>query len=177
MTGQLGAVDRARLARTGIAPLATSDALALFDTAIATTTEAALVTARLDPVALRTAATNGHLPPVLTGLVNDTGTDAQQTPASSVGLEDHLTDLNGPNGARSLLDVVRSEVAAVLGYDCVAEVDVDSEFPDLGFDSLMAVELRNRLNALTGLRLSSTLVFDYPTTVELAEYIQTEIAP
>ncbi|GAA3293420.1 hypothetical protein GCM10020295_15200 [Streptomyces cinereospinus] len=68
MTGQLAAADRARLARLGIAPLASADALALFDAALAGG-DPAVVAARFDPAALRTAAVDGHLPAVLAGLV------------------------------------------------------------------------------------------------------------
>ncbi len=173
MTEQLAAADRARLARTGIAPLSSADGLALLDTALASA-EPALVTAALDQSALHTAATEGHLPPLLSALVRNA--EAQPDPTVPISLQGQLADLGEPERARLVLDVIHGEVAAVLGYDTVAEVDIDAELMDIGFDSLIAVELTNRLNALTGLRLSSTLVFDYPTTVELAEYIHAELA-
>ncbi|WP_240122353.1 acyl carrier protein, partial [Streptomyces sp. MUM 2J] len=174
MTGRLAAADRARLARLGIAPLSTAEALELFDAALATEAPA-VVAARFDPAALRSAIAEEHLPLLLGSLVEEA--DARPEPTPPVSLKAQLEDLAEPERARLVLDAVRGEVAAVLGHDSVDEVDVEAELMDLGFDSLTAVELRNRLNAMTGLRLSSTLVFDYPTTLELAEYLYGELAP
>ncbi|MEV4320033.1 type I polyketide synthase [Actinocrispum sp. NPDC049592] len=70
-----------------------------------------------------------------------------------------------------ILDVVRETVAGVLGYSDAAAVDPDKSFEQLGFDSLATIELRNRLSAATGLRLSATLPYDYPTVGDLADYI------
>ncbi len=74
-----------------------------------------------------------------------------------------------------ILDLVIPHVAAVLGYNSPGLIAADREFYDLGFDSLTAIELRNQLSAVTGLHLSATLVFDYPTPAILADHVRQEI--
>ncbi|WP_158687994.1 MULTISPECIES: type I polyketide synthase [Actinomycetes] len=166
MAGGLGETDRARLSRMGIAPLSEDAGLALFDLAVRHEA-AALVAAPIDQAALRTA--NGSVVPMLRDLVRDR---IQRNHApSSPGKR--LAGLPETEQYRSVLALVRTEAATVLGYDDASAIEAGRAFSELGFDSLMAVELRNRLTAATDVTLPTTLVFDHPTPEALAGHVRT----
>ncbi|MGW7048913.1 type I polyketide synthase [Streptomyces avermitilis] len=82
-----------------------------------------------------------------------------------------LADIPAADRARVLLDLVRTSVAAAVGHSDASRIDPDRPLRELGFDSLMSVQLRNRLSAAAGLQLPATLVFDYPTSAALAEHL------
>ncbi|MFI5825584.1 SDR family NAD(P)-dependent oxidoreductase, partial [Streptomyces rishiriensis] len=172
MTGQLAAADRTRLARLGIAPLPTEDALALFDAAL--TTEApALVAAHFDPTALRTAAAEEQLPPLLAALVR---TPTKRATTGGGGeFAERLRGLGAEERQRLVAGEVRRQVAGVLGRPDADAVPVDRAFSELGLDSLMGVDLRNRLSTVMDRRLPASLVFDQPTVRDLTEYLITEL--
>ncbi|WP_438270029.1 type I polyketide synthase [Pseudofrankia inefficax] len=102
---------------------------------------------------------------------------AAPTAAPRQGLAGRLADLPEAEGRRTVLRLVRAHVAAIGGFGGPDAVDVRVPFRDLGFDSVTAVELRNRLGNETGLRLATTLVFDHPSPAALAEHLFAELAP
>ncbi|MFF2727974.1 phosphopantetheine-binding protein [Streptomyces sp. NPDC058008] len=93
------------------------------------------------------------------------------TTADAGSLRDRLLALPAEEREGILLDVVRENVAAVLQYGGVTGIAPTQSFASLGFDSLTAVELRNRLAGLVGSRLPASLVFDYPTPVLLTGHL------
>ncbi|MDG9720932.1 type I polyketide synthase, partial [Streptomyces sp. DH24] len=176
MAGQLNAADRARMARTGLLPLPTDTALALFDAALAGD-EPVVLPLSLDAAALG-AAGPAEVPAVLRALVRGPRRTAAAATSSSRtdDLATALARLTPDEQLRELLGLVRREVARVLGHRHAEAVDPQRPFRELGFDSLTAVELRNALAAATGLRLTATLVFDHPTAAGLAAHLRAELA-
>jgi acyl carrier protein len=176
MSSQLGVADRARLARSGVTPMPAEEGLRLFDLALALG-DPVLVPVRLDTATLRNRAAAGQdVPPLLRGLVPMTAAAAgRQTGEAAAEWVQRLAGLSGTARDEALLELVRTEAAAVLGHGGPADVDPDRGFLELGFDSLTAVELRNTLNTVTGLRLPATLLFDYPSPVALARYLGGEL--
>ncbi|MGC4951509.1 type I polyketide synthase [Streptomyces sp. DT224] len=175
LTGSLTEADRARLARTGITPITTAAGLALLDAAGARA-DAGLVPVGLDLAPLRAAARFGALPAMMHGLVppgrrRATGVD----PAVAAELRERLARMPEAEHARVLLDLVLTQVALVLGHRDQSTVEADRPFKETGFDSLTAVEFRNRMNAATGLRLPATLIFDHPTPLVLAGFLRGQL--
>ncbi|MEV7795253.1 type I polyketide synthase [Streptomyces sp. NPDC087512] len=174
MTGHMSEADRARMSRSGVAALPAQEGLALFDAALATGGTHVLPV-RWDRRALGALAGRDSLPPVLRGL-GGVRAPARRTarredtgdgPAWSL----RLAALPADQRREALSELLVGEVATVLGYGEDEEIDVDQSFKDMGFDSLAGVELRNRLTAATGLRLSATLVFDRPTVPDLVDHL------
>ncbi|MFG2342347.1 SDR family NAD(P)-dependent oxidoreductase, partial [Streptomyces yangpuensis] len=109
---------------------------------------------------------------LLSGLIGDASVAA----APPVELAARLRSMPPAEQDRAVLELVRAQVAAVLGHAKPASVDPVRRFMEIGFDSLTAVELRNRLAAATGLRFPASVVFDHPTPAALAEHVRERLA-
>ncbi|MBQ1160738.1 SDR family NAD(P)-dependent oxidoreductase [Streptomyces sp. A73] len=177
MSGAFTEADRARNARAGDLGLDPEQALALLDAALGRD-DALLVPVRLDLPGMRRRVGEG-VPAVFRHLVRGSAPRGGSGGADAGGgqeLARTLATLSGPDRHRTLLDLVRAHAAAVIGHESVASVPAKRNFRELGFDSLAAVQLRNRLTAATGLRLPATLVFDHPTPTAVAEVLGERMA-
>ncbi|MBN3933285.1 KR domain-containing protein, partial [Streptomyces verrucosisporus] len=168
LSTHLSDADLGRLARLGLSPLASAEATALFDAALALDRPVHAVT-RIDTGALRRAE---HLPAVLRGLVPRPAPRAER---QQVSLPQRLAGLPPAEQLQVLTDLVRARAATVLGHADATSIGTTRAFNELGFDSLTAVELRNQLNSATGLRLPTTVVFDHPSPDALAAYLRAEL--
>ena len=174
MTGHLAKQDLARLRRAGLVPLSSARGLELFDAGVAGP-DPAVVAAKLDTGMLAGQARSGMLPAVLRGL---TGNPATAVPAPDAGgLADRLAGLDADGQRRLVLEMIQAQAAVVLGHGDPGAVEAGRAFRDMGFDSLTAVELRNRLAGVTGLRLPATVTFDCPAPVALAGYLLGRLRP
>jgi mycoketide-CoA synthase len=178
MTGGLETVDFARFARDGIVAMSSTEALQLLDTAMVVD-EPFLLPAHIDTKALRVKFDGGTLPPMFVDLINAPARrqvdDSLAAAKSKSALLQRLEGLPEDEQHAVLLDLVRSHIATVLGNVAPEAIDPDKAFQELGFDSLTAVEMRNRLKSATGLALSPTLIFDYPNSAALAGYFRQEL--
>ncbi|AQW47776.1 type I polyketide synthase [Streptomyces violaceusniger] len=176
MTGHLGEADRARMAQSGIGAMSGERALGLLDAAVRHGHHH-LIAIDLDVRALagQPALT---LPAPLRALTG--GGTARRTAATARPHTDwagHLAALPLEEQRRTLLSLVLTHAAAALGHSDPGRIQTERGFLELGFDSLTAIELRNRLTAVTGLRLATTLIFDHPNPAALAAHLHTELAP
>jgi polyketide synthase 12 len=169
MTGHLYERDRARLSRMGFIPMSSADGLALFDAALWQARSFAMP-AQISRTAIRSDPSGTGLPSMFRGLIRAARRTAAAVESSS-NLRQRLASMSASEQERELLDIVRSHAAAVLGHNSADAVGADQEFKNLGFDSLGAVEFRNRLKSVTGLKVPTTAVFDHPTPTALARYL------
>ncbi|WP_256177710.1 type I polyketide synthase [Kitasatospora aureofaciens] len=172
-----------RMTGSGLAALSEHEGLVLLDLALERA-EAILVPARLDKAALRAQAAATGVPALWQVLADEImprrAAVTSAAGATGAGAADvlrrQLAGLPGAERDRVLLDLVRTHAAAVLGHASGDAIEANRPFTDLGFDSLIAVEFRNRMNPATGLRLPATLVFDYPNPVALAALLREQLA-
>ncbi|HEV2637461.1 MAG TPA: SDR family NAD(P)-dependent oxidoreductase [Actinocrinis sp.] len=179
-TGMVTALDPAaveRMAATGVPALPPDQALAQFDTALGLG-HANPVALALNISALQASTRAAGVPAPLRALVKSTATRTAArgaATAASGGLAQALAGLDHDERIKALTDLIKVQAAVVLGHGSAAAIPATRAFKGLGFDSLTAVELRNRLAAATGLRLPATLVFDHPTPAVLADLLDTQL--
>ncbi|GLY37989.1 polyketide synthase [Amycolatopsis sp. NBRC 101858] len=152
-SGMTATADTARLSRSGLEGLSTAEGLALFDAALA-----------------------AGLPMVVPAKLAPRARVPRRTVRSDVdGLRRRLAGLPAADQEKTLVDLVRGHAAAVLGHAGPEAVAPEQAFLEVGFDSLTAMELRNSLNAATGLRLPASAVFDHHTPAGLARHLLAEL--
>ncbi|WP_276207644.1 SDR family NAD(P)-dependent oxidoreductase [Streptomyces humi] len=181
MTEHLDAIAMRRIAQIGLAEMTSEQGLALFDAAVRAG-EAFVLPAVLNEVSLREQAVAGTLPAILRDLIRRPAQrTAARTDSGSAGdtatLAERLAAASDEERTEQLRGLVCAQAAGVLGHATATAVKSHHTFKELGFDSLGAVELRNRLMRATGLRLSATLAFDYPTPAALADHLWAELRP
>ncbi|WP_190087047.1 type I polyketide synthase, partial [Streptomyces longisporoflavus] len=179
MGGELGEADLVRLQRQGVQAMSSHEGLALFDAALSRD-EPVLVPARLNLPALGAAQAGHGGSPLLRALAGTTsgaggGTGGRQD--AGIRLTQQVRSLPQAEAEAAVLDAVRAQTALVLGHADTRKIGPSVAFRELGIDSLTALELRNKLAAMTGLKLPATLTFDYPNPSSLAQFLYEGIAP
>ena len=152
-------------------PLSVEQGVQLFDAALVGE-EATVLPAQLNLPVLRA---QGSVPPLLRSLIRTRPRRSVAGTAAALSLVQKLSAATADERLDALTELVRDEVAAVLGHADASAVDVTRAFRELGFDSLTAVSLRNKLAEVSGLRLPATLVFDHPTVTVLAAHLRDEL--
>ncbi|MEV5434385.1 type I polyketide synthase, partial [Streptomyces sp. NPDC052701] len=171
MSRELSRADLDRMSRQGLPAFTADEGLALFDAAMATG-ESVVVPMRVDTAALRVR--EGEVPALLRGLVRvpvRRAARAAEAGAGAATAVDLLAGLPAAERDRRMLEMVRARAAEVLGHSHSEAIDPDRGFLDIGFDSLSALELRNRMVTLAGRNLPPMLVFDHPSAADLAAHL------
>ncbi|MFF9573211.1 SDR family NAD(P)-dependent oxidoreductase [Streptomyces sp. NPDC014685] len=169
MTARLGEAELARLRRRGSQALSAEEGMRLLDVALGRP-ETRLVPIKLDVAGLRHGS-GDEAAPLFGALVRPRLRRAQEAVVRAESLRERLAGLSAEDQVATLLRTVRQEVSGVLGLQGPDAVPADKSLRDFGWDSLMAVELRNRLSAYAEVALPSTLAFDYPTSRAIAEFL------
>ncbi|MGN6200778.1 MAG: SDR family NAD(P)-dependent oxidoreductase, partial [Solirubrobacterales bacterium] len=172
LTAGLAEADRARLRRGGLVPMPTEQGLELLDRARALP-EALVAAGPIDRAAVRRSLAAGTASPLLAGLVPA----GRRRPARGGAFAERLAAAPAAEREAMVRGLVAEHAAAILGHGSAAAIDASASFKDLGFDSLGAVELRNRLSAALGERLEATLIFDYPSPAALGAELAGRMQP
>lgn len=177
MSRRLTDTDNARIARSGLAPFAAEHGHAMLDAALSLPFPV-LAAVPLNQQTLRKNSQLGTLHPLLERLTTSTASRrAKAAMGSAADLRKELAVLEPAARANRLRTLIVSNAGVVLGLDDTAQIPLDQSFKSAGLDSLMALELRNRLTGATGLRLAATVTYDFPTPDELAAYLGEQLFP
>ncbi len=176
MAARLSSVNQSRLGRQAVRTMSPADGLQRLDEALGRA-EALLAPVELDVPLLQRQAETTSVPVVLRGLVRAPVRRVVETVEKASTLQQRLRDLPEAERERAVLDLVCAEAAAVLGFAGPQAVPPDKPLREVGMDSLMSVELRNRLSALAGAKLRSTVVFDHPTARALGKMLLGHMTP
>ncbi|MFC6834711.1 type I polyketide synthase, partial [Streptomyces goshikiensis] len=164
----------ARMRREGLPPMAPDTAMAVLRQSVVPSSDAALLVADVDWDRFGPAFTVAR-PSTLFAELSETRPAAEGAATGTGTSVDRFAGLAAVELERELLGLVRTHVAAVLGHEGAETVGAERAFKELGFDSLTAVELRNRLGAATGVSLPATLIFDYPTASAITAFLRDEL--
>ncbi|WP_314225530.1 type I polyketide synthase [Streptomyces zaehneri] len=175
-SGNLGMAKQRRMAPQGLVAHSSQEGLELFDAALQSD-DAVLLAARPDYAALRAQVVSEPVHVLLRSLVRAGRRTARHVASRRGGLAEQLAATLPVQREQMLLDLIRREVAVVLGHSAPGKVDADRAFREVGFDSMLAVELRNRLTGLVGIRLPATIIFDHPTPRSLMRRLLAELCP
>ncbi|MFE1273322.1 thioester reductase domain-containing protein, partial [Streptomyces sp. NPDC058758] len=173
MSGGLDEADLQRIARSGFLPVTADAGTALLDLSLGLG-DAAVVATPLDAAAVRA---QDDVPALLRELVRGPRRRAALDQGGAAGepLAELIAGLDDDEQLRVVTEAVKEEIARVLGHADTRRITDGEPFLKLGFDSLIAVDLRNRLHVLAGFRLPATVVFDHPTPVDLAGFLRGEL--
>jgi acyl carrier protein len=174
MTSQLGDADLARMARSGIGAMPAARALELLDESIAMGL-ATVVPIRLDTARLRS--DHGELPGPLRGLARNHRKRAGRPQSGMADWVKRMAEMPAHERQENITQFILTQVASVLGHQDSSGIEPGRPFKEAGFDSLTAVELRNRIRSQLGLRLPPSLIFDYPTPAELGRHLLATLTP
>jgi rifamycin polyketide synthase module 1/2/3 len=175
MTRHLGPADLRRNRGVGLVGLSPAEGMALFDAGLRGAATGVLA-GKFDLAAVRSDDT--AISPLLRGLLRPRRPVARagaRTVSGAGSLAERIGGLTRPEQIGALVELVCRQAAEVLGHSKADAVNADRTFKEAGFDSLTALELRNRLASATGLTLSATMIFDYPRPVALAEQLRTKL--
>jgi thioesterase domain-containing protein/acyl carrier protein len=169
MTAHLGRAELMRMRRLGVLPLSPELGLELLDVAL-TRPEAVLIPLHLDLDLMQRQFGGAEVPALYRGLLRSGLKRASAASADANALRARLAAL-ASEGERlqALVEMAREDIAAVLALPGASSVPADAQLKELGLDSLMAVALRNRLSERIGIRLPTTVAFDYPTARAMAQ--------